>query len=168
VITEQEADLLADMGDRLRVERQARHWSQEELASRTGLARQTIVRLEAGSVDIRLRHLAAIAHAFGIPLTGLLDSRWTPPAVQNRLLTPRQVAVLAAVADGVSLAEAGRRVGISRESAAARLSEAYRLLDVAWMDRDERRAAAVRTARQRGLLSSVAPQQPREGPQMVA
>ena len=84
------------------------------------------------------------------------------PGPERQPLTARQAAVLAAAEDGAPLAEVGRRVGIPREQAAARLSEAYRRLDVAWMDRAERRAAAVRIARQRGLLPSVQPQQARE------
>lgn len=67
-------------------------------------------------------------------------------------LTRPQATVLEAAADGATLAVVAARVGIRREQAAARLSEAYKRLDVAWMDRDERRAAAVRVARKRGLI----------------
>ena len=67
-------------------------------------------------------------------------------------LTHRQAQVLTAAADGVPLSTVARRLGIPREQVAARLSEAYRRLDVAWMDRGDRREAAVRTARQRGLI----------------
>lgn len=67
-------------------------------------------------------------------------------------LTRPQAAVLEAAADGAPLAVVAARVGIRREQVAARLSEAYKRLDVAWMDRDERRAAAVRVARKRGLI----------------
>ena len=67
-------------------------------------------------------------------------------------LTVRQAEVLAAAEDGASLAVVAARVGIPREQVASRLSEAYRRLGVAWMDRDQRRAAAVRVARRRGLL----------------
>lgn len=67
-------------------------------------------------------------------------------------LTRPQATVLEAAADGSTLAVVAARVGMRREQVAARLSEAYKRLDVAWMDRDERRAAAVRVARKRGLI----------------
>ncbi|WP_327160511.1 LuxR C-terminal-related transcriptional regulator [Streptomyces zaomyceticus] len=67
-------------------------------------------------------------------------------------LTRRQAEVLAAASDGVPLRVVAQRLGITRERVAARLSEAYGRLDVAWMDRSERRAAAVRIARKRGLI----------------
>lgn len=69
-------------------------------------------------------------------------------------LTRRQAEVLTAAADGAPLSTVAERVGISREQVASRLSEAYRRLDVAWMDRSERRAAAVRVARKRGLITT--------------
>lgn len=81
-------------------------------------------------------------------------------------LTRRQAEVLAAAEDGATLAVVATRVGIPRPQVAARLSEAYRRLGVAWMDRDDKRAAAVRVARRRGLLPSEGPQQAREGPWM--
>lgn len=67
-------------------------------------------------------------------------------------LTRRQAEVLNAAADGAPLSTVAARLGITRERVAARLSEAYRRLDVAWMDRGDRREAAVRIARQRGLI----------------
>lgn len=76
-------------------------------------------------------------------------------------LTKRQAEVLVAAADGAPLSEVARRVGTSREQVASRLSEAYKRLDVAWIDRDERRAAAVRVARKRGLIPAGEAQQAR-------
>lgn len=67
-------------------------------------------------------------------------------------LTPRQAEVLTAAADGATLAVVAQRLGTTRETVAARLSDAYRRLDVTYLPRDERRAAAVRTARRRGLI----------------
>lgn len=67
-------------------------------------------------------------------------------------LTPRQAQVLTAAADGAPLSQVADRLGVRRETVAARLSDAYRRLDVAHLPRDERRQAAVRTARRRGLI----------------
>lgn len=73
-------------------------------------------------------------------------------------LTPRQAEVLTAAADGATLAEIAAQLGRSREQVAARLSEAYKRLDVDWLPRGQRRAAAVDVARRRGLI----PDQQRE------
>ncbi|MGW2223852.1 LuxR C-terminal-related transcriptional regulator [Streptomyces formicae] len=67
-------------------------------------------------------------------------------------LTPRQAAVLAAVADGKTLTQAAAQLGIRREQVASRLSDAYKRLDIAWMPRPDRREAAIRIARKRGLI----------------
>lgn len=73
-------------------------------------------------------------------------------------LTPRQAAVLAAAADGAPLSTVAARLGMPRTQVSSRLSEAYRALNVAWMPRDERRAAAVRIARRHGLIPADANQ----------
>lgn len=67
-------------------------------------------------------------------------------------LTRRQAEVLTAAADGSTLTVVAQRLGTTREQVAARLSEAYRRLDVAWMERSDRRPAAVHVARKRGLI----------------
>lgn len=67
-------------------------------------------------------------------------------------LSPRQAEVLAAAADGAPVTEVARRVGMPRPQVASHLSRAYQRLDVAWMDRVDRRAAAVRVARRAGLI----------------
>lgn len=69
-------------------------------------------------------------------------------------LTPRQAEVLTAAADGAPLRIVAERLGVTRETVAARLSDAYRRLDVAHLPRDDRRQGAVRIARNRGLISS--------------
>lgn len=72
-------------------------------------------------------------------------------------LTPRQALVLHAAADGAPLAVVAARVGRTRQQVAARLSEAYERLGVAHLIRSEKRAAAVREARRRGLIPDPAP-----------
>lgn len=68
-------------------------------------------------------------------------------------LTPRQAAVLAAAADGATLATVAERLGTTREQIAARLAEAYQRLGVTHLPRGERRAAAIRVARRHGLIA---------------
>lgn len=87
-----------------------------------------------------------------IPIDLVPEGARPMPGPARQPLTARQAEVLAAAEDGAPLAEVARRIGTSREQVASRLSEAYKRLDVAWLDRDERRAAAIRVARRRGLL----------------
>lgn len=68
-------------------------------------------------------------------------------------LTPRQAQALAAAAHGAALSEVGARLGITREHASSLLSRAYERLDVTYLPRSERRAAAVRVALARGLIT---------------
>ncbi|MBQ0947673.1 sigma factor-like helix-turn-helix DNA-binding protein [Streptomyces sp. RK76] len=68
-------------------------------------------------------------------------------------LTPRQAQALTAAADGAPLREVGARLGITREQASSLLSRAYERLDVVHVPRDRRRAAAVRAAVRRGLIT---------------
>lgn len=67
-------------------------------------------------------------------------------------LTGRQAEALTHAADGASLAEVARRMGVTRERVSTLLSTAYQRLDVAYLPRDLKRSAAVRVARQRGLI----------------
>jgi DNA-binding NarL/FixJ family response regulator len=67
-------------------------------------------------------------------------------------VSPRQAAVLAAGADGAPLSTVAERLGTTREQVSARLSEAYVRLDVTYLPRVERRAAAVRIARRHQLI----------------
>lgn len=78
------------------------------------------------------------------------------PGPARMPLTPRQAQVLTAAADGAPLATVAIRVGTTRSQVAARLAEAYQRLGVTYLPRDQRRAAAVRTARQRGLICNPA------------
>jgi DNA-binding NarL/FixJ family response regulator len=67
-------------------------------------------------------------------------------------LTPRQADVLTAAAGGDPLRVVADRLGITREQVASHLARAYQRLDVTSLPREERRAAAVRTAVHRGLI----------------
>lgn len=67
-------------------------------------------------------------------------------------LTPRQAEALTAAAGGAPLREVADQLGVTRERVASLLSRAYERLDVTYLPRDQRRAAAVRTAVRRGLI----------------
>jgi len=66
---------------RLRAARQAKGFSQRDLAKLTGLPQAQISRIEAGQVDLRLSSLAAIAHALDLEIA--LIPRQAVPAVQS-------------------------------------------------------------------------------------
>ncbi|WP_407563354.1 hypothetical protein [Streptomyces sp. 184] len=83
-----------------------------------------------------------------------------PGRMEPEPLTPRQAQVLTAAADGHPLSTVAAWCGITREQAAARLSEAYRRLGVERLPREERRAAAVDEARRRGLIPLAAESPP--------
>lgn len=67
-------------------------------------------------------------------------------------LTGRQAEALTHAADGSSLREVADRMDVTRERVSTLLSEAYKRLGVDHLPRDQKRPAAVRAARQRGLI----------------
>ncbi|MFJ9988632.1 helix-turn-helix domain-containing protein [Streptomyces globisporus] len=145
-------DLTADIGDRIRAERLHRGWSQAHLATLAGVTKKYVGLAEAGHTTLPVVRLAQLCHGLGMPMSDLLSDQWVMPERKAaRVLTPRQVQVLAEARTGVPLSRIAVRVGMSRESVSARLSEAYRVLDVAHLP-DGRREAAVRVAVERGLL----------------
>ncbi|MFJ1653673.1 hypothetical protein ACIOC2_20245 [Streptomyces sp. NPDC088337] len=75
------------------------------------------------------------------------------PGPARMPLTPRQAQALTAAADGASLRTVAGRLGTSIQQVASLLSRAYQRLDVTYLPRDQRRAAAVRTAVRRGLIT---------------
>lgn len=144
-------DYLADVGDRVRAERQHRGWTQAHLAKRAGIGLATVKRIEAGGVW--LRPLVLASWALGIELDYLLSLRWETPSQGPVVsLSPRQVDVLSAAAGGAPLSVVARRLGMTRPEVASHMSRVYRRLDVAGLPEGERRAAAVRVASRHGLL----------------
>lgn len=146
-------DVLADVGDRIRAERQARGWSHSELARRAGVGLNTAKRLEENGAGT-LRVFAVVCGALGMEMGALLSDQWQRPELAPALpLTPAQAKVLRAVSGGESLSVVAVRLGMPRDGLASRLSEIYRRLEVVHVPRGvERRMAAVRIARESGLL----------------
>jgi DNA-binding CsgD family transcriptional regulator len=143
-------DLLADIGDRIRAERQARGWSRDDLARRARISKSAARQLEEGSV--RLRPLMKACWAFRLPVDYLLSNQWKTPS-RRPTLAPRQVDVLREAASGDSLGQVGSRLGMRSQSVGATLSRIYVRLGVDGLPRDQRRAAAARVAMQHGLFS---------------
>jgi transcriptional regulator with XRE-family HTH domain len=62
-------------GARLTALRDARGWSQASLATKAGMARGYVNRLEAGRQDPSLSTLVALARALSVPLAELVTAR---------------------------------------------------------------------------------------------
>lgn len=153
-------ETLADIGDRIRAERQARGWSETKLGQQAGIGRNTVRRLEHG--DASLRCFVQACTALGVSMEGLLSPAWQGPGLQpvrsgaggpvRRVLSPRQAEVLAEAASGDSLAQVGARIGMDPRAVGGWLSRVYQRLGVAHLPKDERRAAAVQVAMRHGLF----------------
>ncbi|NEC17923.1 helix-turn-helix domain-containing protein [Streptomyces parvus] len=145
-------DLAADIGDRIRAERLHRGWSQAQLGARAGLTKKHVGAIEAGHTTLPVMRLAQLCHGLGMPMSDLLSDQWVMPERKTpRVLTPRQVQILAEARTGAPLSVIAVRVGMARESVSARMSEVYRVLGVAHLPYG-RREAAIRVAVERGLL----------------
>lgn len=85
---------------------------------------------------------------------GLLAS--SPPRqrapVKNVTLTDTHVRVLMSMESGATLAQTAVRLNLRPGTCSTRLSEAYRRLDVSWMEKGRRLPEALRRARALGLL----------------
>jgi transcriptional regulator with XRE-family HTH domain len=66
------ASVVEEFGVRVRKARDSRGWTQEELATRTGLAMVQISRIERGKREVRLTTLLRLAKALGVPAGDLL------------------------------------------------------------------------------------------------
>jgi putative molybdopterin biosynthesis protein len=101
-------------GTRLRLARQARGLSQQQLAGMAGVTRQAVSAVESGQSDPSLRVALALAQALGMTLDELFGAEGAIPAVTASLVgTPRQPqrVTLAPMADSfVALPLAGPTV----------------------------------------------------------
>ena len=94
--------LLKEIGAQVRVRRETRSWTQEQLAERCGLQAESISRIETGAVSASLTSLAAIADALATTVGSLVDGA---PGMANAdafagawsQLTPAQQRLVAAV-----------------------------------------------------------------------
>jgi transcriptional regulator with XRE-family HTH domain len=145
-------DLLADIGDRIRAERQARGWSQTELGHRANIDRGAVRRLENG--DAKLRCFIAACTALQVDFVQVLSGGWQIPAPKP-VLTPAQDRVLKALASAESMPDAAAGLGIPLATVRSRLSEICRRLGVTGVRRgEERRVAVVRAAVEHGLIDA--------------
>lgn len=62
------------LGRRVRALRERRHWSQEELSHRSGLARSFTGAIERGEKDLRITTLVKLANTFRISVSQLFKN----------------------------------------------------------------------------------------------
>jgi putative molybdopterin biosynthesis protein len=77
-----------DGGVRLRAARQARGYSQQQLAGMAGVSRQAVSAVEAGHSDPSLRVALALASALGVTVEELFGPRMPTPVVGARAVAP--------------------------------------------------------------------------------
>jgi putative molybdopterin biosynthesis protein len=75
-------------GTRLRLARQARGYSQQQLAGMAGISRQAVSAVEAGHSDPSLRVALALARALGSTVEQMFGPVAPPPPVQARPVAP--------------------------------------------------------------------------------
>jgi transcriptional regulator with XRE-family HTH domain len=72
-----------DIGMRVRQLREARGWTQLELADRVGISRAAITQIESGkTTDPKIGNVVALAYFFGLSLDDLLTESPTKPGLR--------------------------------------------------------------------------------------
>jgi putative molybdopterin biosynthesis protein len=94
----------ARTGNRVRLARQARGYSQQQVADMAGVTRQAITAVESGQSDPSLRTALALARALGMTIEDLFGS-----ATPLKSLAARAVAPLGGEGARVTLAQVGDR-----------------------------------------------------------
>jgi transcriptional regulator with XRE-family HTH domain len=93
----EEAVVSAAVARHVRALRQARKWSLDELAGRSGVSRGMVVQIEGGRTNPSIGTLCRLAEAFGVNLAALLETPLEPPV---RVMGADQPPVLWRGADG--------------------------------------------------------------------
>lgn len=75
----EEAAVSAAVAQHVRALRQARNWSLDELAGRSGVSRGMVVQIEGDRTNPSIGTLCRLAEAFGVNLGELLESPVEPP-----------------------------------------------------------------------------------------
>jgi transcriptional regulator with XRE-family HTH domain len=70
---ETDSELSKKLGDRIRMLRVTRRWSQENLAAESGLHRNYVGHIERGEVNTWLTNINKLARAFGMTVSELMQ-----------------------------------------------------------------------------------------------
>lgn len=143
-------DLLADIGDRFRAERQARNISQIDFAKQFSFSVGTVKRVEQG-LGVSMDTYYRMCQALQVPFLYMMSSDWRMPKRIPKL-GPYQLKVLESVAKGGSLSEVGKRIGLTAPAVGSALHRIYQNLEVPYKYGVDRKKEAVRIAREYGLI----------------
>lgn len=116
------------------------------------LTTATYTALGVAHLPQSVRREAALRQARRHNLLGVQLPDQSRPSGKRIALSDTQVSILLELEKESTLAQTAAKLGMPYGSCASRLSEAYRRLDVAWMDKGTRLPAALRRARALGLL----------------
>jgi transcriptional regulator with XRE-family HTH domain len=78
------ADLSSAIGDRVRSERQSRHWTLDQLAEAAGVSRRMVVNVEQGAANPSVGTLLRLSDALGIGLPALVEPPLRRPVSVTR------------------------------------------------------------------------------------
>ena len=131
---------------------QIRHAWQIDERTLSRLIAATYALLGVSHLPPSVRREAALRAAEERGLFGTQPPTPPSPGRAPVRLSETQVKIFVKLEAGASINEAARNLGMHPGTCSTRLSEAYRTLDVAWMDKDVRRGEAIRRARALGLL----------------
>lgn len=134
--------------------------TRDQIADRWGISKDLVKRLitstyadlGVGQVTLHARREAALREARA---RGLLRAPVVPPPRtpgEHIRLSDTHVKILLSMGSGATLEQTSEDLNMKLGTCATRLSEAYRRLDVGWMDKGDRLPAAMRKARALGLL----------------
>lgn len=135
----------------------------EQICARWNISHRAVKELTASAYEaLGVAHLPVVvrreaalreAGARGL-LAGAkqVPERTPAPARPTVHLSDTHVRILLSMESGATLSETARNLEMRPGTCSTRLSEAYRRLDVGWMDKGTRLPAALRKAREMGLL----------------
>ena len=106
-------DIVGRLGYRIRLMRGLAELTQEELATRAGISRSFLTRIEAGNTEAKLTTLTAIAGALGVTLSHLLGEGPPPERPETEAVRLLRDAVV--LVRGVEIRHLGSVMGPSME-----------------------------------------------------
>jgi DNA-binding NarL/FixJ family response regulator len=132
----------------------------EQICVRWGISHRAVKDLTASAYTaLGVDHLPAVVRREAAMrearMRGLLRDAPPPPERTPAMpvhLSETHVRILVSMESGATLSQTAERLGLRPGTCSTRLSEAYRRLDVGWMDKGTRLPAALRRARELGLL----------------
>ncbi len=96
-------DVLDQLGPRLRIARQARGWTLEDLAGRASMSASTLSRLESGKRQASLELLVPLTRELGIRIDDLLSHEVPDPRVRRPVIRRDGLVIAPLAPEGSSI-----------------------------------------------------------------